>query len=73
MSSLTNGILKPCPFCGRDVTIRWNGYYQAPIIRHIGKARFCLMDHKVYYGYQVEDIEKMWNERSKDAYSNCTN
>lgn len=59
--------LKPCPFCGRDVTIRWNGYYQAPIIRHVGKARFCLMDHKVYYGYQVEDIEKMWNEREGET------
>ena len=22
------------------------------------------MDHKVYYGYQVEDIEKLWNNRA---------
>jgi len=46
------------------VTIRWNGYYQAPIIRHVGKGEFCLMEHKVYYGHQVEDIEKLWNERA---------
>ena len=22
------------------------------------------MEHKVYYGHQVEDIEKLWNERA---------
>lgn len=58
-------ILKPCPFCGRNVRICVDGYYGAPVITHDQRSRVdCVMERRVFWGESVEGVVKKWNMRA---------
>ena len=60
--------LKPCPFCGREVTL----VQFAPVFRHDiwvivhkEKEPICFLWHSNgYEGKNKEDVKKLWNQRT---------
>lgn len=55
--------LKRCPFCGIDVRLVWNGYYAAPLIRHLRPSGGCIMEQRVFFGMSDEKAASLWNRR----------
>ena len=59
-------MLKQCPFCGRDVKLRQDGYYMAPVIRHVTAGPECVFRALVMYGMDMETALTLWNRRAED-------
>ena len=60
-------LLKPCPFCGRNVRIYQDGYYGAPVIAHDQRSFVdCVMERRVFWGESVDGVVKKWNKRAED-------
>jgi hypothetical protein len=57
-------VLKECPFCGNSVMLRWDGYYQAYVLRHDPSTPRCIMDGRIFAGYSVDQIVGLWNTRA---------
>ena len=55
--------LRSCPFCGRDVKVRQDGYYMAPVIRHVTAGPECVFRALVMYGIDMDTALKLWNRR----------
>ena len=55
--------MKLCPFCGGDVRLLWNGYYGAPVIRHLTPSCGCIMERRVFFGMTEDEAAGLWNRR----------
>ena len=63
-------MLKQCPFCGRDVKVRQDGYYMAPVIRHATSGKDCVFSTLVFYNRSLETAVMLWNHRATDKWEN---
>ena len=63
-------MLKQCPFCGRDVKVRQDGYYMAPVIRHATSGKDCVFSTLVFYNRDMETAVMLWNHRATDKWEN---
>ena len=61
-------MLKQCPFCGRDVKVRQDGYYMAPVIRHATSGKDCVFSTLVFYNRNLETAVELWNHRATDKW-----
>lgn len=58
--------LRACPFCGRQVKIHQDGYYMAPVIRHVTAGPECVFRALVMYGMDMDTALTLWNRRAED-------
>lgn len=61
-------MIKPCPFCGRDVKAVQDGYYMAPVIRHATAGPECVFRALVMYGMDMDTALTLWNRRAEDKW-----
>lgn len=60
--------LKPCPFCGKPVEIRWSDVTGCFVVYHNSILDRCVLHLPIsIVGVGKMDAVDMWNRRAEDA------